>query len=283
MILRSAAPLINDGECPPAGGPSRSGWARRSSARTIGRRGGCGHSVRRGLLFVAQADVQRRRLAAANFDLRHISAIAGLTNLNRVGAFREVDDQPILLIRSAPVIAVDRSLGIGRLDTDRHGPIRRRRLAPRAGPVVDRREVRSPAVEAACGGRLLRAASACPADGCGPCGGGFSGCGRGSGCSPCASACSACLIRNVLSGCRYTFCLNGRKPSRYTSISCSPGSTCRRWKAPSKSSTLPAIAVDVHLRVARRHLDADGRLGEPVVAVGPIGPPRVYDSRTRGR
>ena len=52
--------------------------------------------MNRGSLFAPQADVQRRRQATANIDLRDVRPVAGLADLDGVRAFCDFDAQAIL-------------------------------------------------------------------------------------------------------------------------------------------------------------------------------------------
>src|SRR5947208_12302223 len=82
----------------------------------------------RALLFASQADVERRRLAAPDVDLRDVRPEALLAVLDRVRALGDVDDEAILSRRSTPWFAVDRDLGVHRLHADRKRAVARLRL-----------------------------------------------------------------------------------------------------------------------------------------------------------
>src|SRR5882672_7605523 len=90
--------------------------ATRSGTRTIAR-----NRTRR-LLFILrpQAHVDRRRIAAADLDVRNVGAVAGFLNFDRVTPFGDFDDQTILRIGSAPLFAVDQNVGVGRLHANRN-------------------------------------------------------------------------------------------------------------------------------------------------------------------
>src|SRR5438128_2101296 len=86
----------------------------------------------RALLFAPQADVERRRLAAPDVDLRDVRPEALLADLDRVRALGDVDDEAILSRGSTPRLAVDRDLGVHRLHAHRERAVARLRLLPAA-------------------------------------------------------------------------------------------------------------------------------------------------------
>src|SRR5689334_24763938 len=86
-----------------------------SRSRTGVRRARDGSS----LLLRAQADVQRRRLAATHVDVRDVRSEAGLLDLDGVPPLGQLDDDPLLALRRSPLLAVDDDVGVARLNANR--------------------------------------------------------------------------------------------------------------------------------------------------------------------
>src|SRR6266850_918660 len=90
--------------------------AARRGTRTIARN----KTRRLRFILCPQAHIDRRRITAADLDVRDVRAVAGFLNFDRVAPFGDFDDQAILRIGSSPFLAVDQNVGVGWLHANRN-------------------------------------------------------------------------------------------------------------------------------------------------------------------
>ena len=69
-----------------------------------------------------QADIERRRLPAANVDIYREALVSRFFNADTVRSFRQLDDDSVLSRWSLPSLAVDKHACVARLHTDGECP-----------------------------------------------------------------------------------------------------------------------------------------------------------------